>query len=116
LKADIPQVEKYQGKLGESSQNLCDLLKLQDEISERLGKLFTYAHMRYDQDTTNSFYQALNTKAENILTTASSAMSFIVPEILEIEEEKLQRFLEENEDLQLYKKVLDEITRQRPHV
>lgn len=116
LKEDIPQVEKFQGKLGNSSKDLHDLLKLQDEIAERLGKLFTYAHMRYDQDTTNSFYQALNTKAENILTVASSAMSFIVPEILEIDEEKLQQFLEENEDLQLYKKVLDEISRQRPHV
>lgn len=116
LQADIPQIDKFQGKLGESAQTLYDLLKLQDEISERLGKLFTYAHMRSDQDTANSFYQEINTKAENVLTLASSSMSFIVPEILELEESKLRDFLEENEKLQLYQKVLDEITRQRPHV
>ncbi|PAV29184.1 oligoendopeptidase F [Virgibacillus profundi] len=116
LQADIPEVEKYQGKLADSAQNLYELLKLQDEISERLGRLYTYSHMRYDQDTTNSFYQSLNAQAENVLTQASSSMSFIVPEILAMDEAKLNGFLEEKEELQLYKKTLDEITRQRPHV
>src|SRR5699024_7260681 len=72
--------------------------------------------MRSDQDTGNSFYQEMNTKAENILTLASSSMSFIVPEILQIDEDKLRHYLEENKELQLYRKTLDEITRQRPHV
>ncbi|WP_373895698.1 oligoendopeptidase F [Virgibacillus natechei] len=116
LKADIPEIEKYQGKLSESAQNLYDLFQLQDELSQRLGKLFTYAHMRYDQDTTNSFYQALNTKAENVLTMASSSMSFIVPEILEMDEATIKGFLEEKKELQAYQKTLDEINRQRPHV
>lgn len=116
LQEDIPKVENYQGKLAESADNLYDLLQLQDEISERLGKLYAYAHMRYDQDTTNSFYQGLNAQAENILTQASSAMSYVVPEILTMDEEKIDSFLEEKKELQLYKKVLDEITRQRPHV
>ncbi|WP_100011485.1 oligoendopeptidase F [Lentibacillus sediminis] len=116
LKADIPQVEQYQGKLDESADTLYELLQLQDELSERLGKLFTYAHMRYDQDTTNSFYQGLNAQAENVLTQASSAMSYIVPEILAMDEGKLKSFVEEKDELKLYEKALDEITRQRPHI
>ncbi|MBM7601621.1 oligoendopeptidase F [Virgibacillus halotolerans] len=116
LKAAFPKVEAYQGKLADSSQTLYELFKLQDELAERLGKLFTYAHMRYDQDTTNDFYQGMNARAESLLTLASSSMSFIVPEILAIDEAKVDAFLKENEALQLYKKTLDEITRQRPHV
>ncbi|WP_085992711.1 oligoendopeptidase F [Oceanobacillus senegalensis] len=116
LQEDIPEIKKYQGKLSESADMLYELLKMQDQLSERLGKLYTYAHMRYDQDTTNSFYQALNAQAENVLTLASSSMSFIVPEILAMDEDKIDTFLNEKEELQLYKKVLDEITRQRPHV
>jgi len=116
LKKDLPSIEKFQGKIADSAQNLYDVLQLQDKLSERLGKLFTYAHMRYDQDTTNSKYQAMDSKAENILTIASSSMSYIVPEILAMDEEKLRGFLNENEDLKLYEHVLDEINRQRPHV
>ncbi|WP_042224647.1 oligoendopeptidase F [Oceanobacillus manasiensis] len=116
LQKDIPQIAEYQGKLSDSADSLYNMLQLQDKLSQRLGKLYTYAHMRYDEDTTNSWYQGLNAKAENVLTQASSEMSFIVPEILAMEEGKIETFLEENQNLQAYKKTLDEITRQRPHV
>lgn len=116
LKEELPEIQAYQGKIGESSDTLLDLLKMQDDLAEKLGQLFTYAHMRNDQDTTNAFYQELNTKAENVLTIASSTMSFIVPEILSIDEEKLQRFINENDELQDYKHLLEDINRQRPHV
>ena len=94
LQEEIPKIEQYQGKLGESAENLYEVLQLQDHLSERLGKLFTYAHMRYDQDTTNSFYQRLNAQAESIFTVASSKMSYIVPEILTIDEAKLNSFID----------------------
>lgn len=116
LQQEIPKAEQYKGKLGESADRLYAYLKLEDEIWNRLGKLYTYAHMRYDQDTTNSFYQGLNSRAENLATQASSAMSFAVPEILTIDEKRIDAFLEEKKELRLYKKVLDEINRQRPHV
>lgn len=116
LQADIPKIKEFQGKLGESADTLYEMLQLQDHLSERAGKLYTYAHMRYDQDTTNSHYQAMNSRAENLYTQLSSSMSYIVPEILAMDEGKIDRFLEENEELKLYKKTLDEITRKRPHI
>ncbi|WP_330948504.1 oligoendopeptidase F [Virgibacillus sp. MG-45] len=116
LKQDFPKIEKFKGKLAQSAETVYEAFKLQDELSERLGKLYTYAHMRYDQDTTNSFYQAMNAKADNLLTLASSAMSFFVPELLSIEEDKLQGFLKENKELQRYEHTIKEITRQREHV
>ena len=116
LQAEIPKLDAYHGKLGESGEQLYNLLKLQDDLSNRLGTLYTYAHMRYDEDTANSRYQALNQKAESLITEAGSHMSFIVPEILEIDEATISRFLKEEPDLQLYKHTLDEISRQRPHV
>jgi oligoendopeptidase F len=116
VKNMIPKISEFQGKLGESADTLYAALQYQDEISERLGKLYTYAHMRYDEDTTNSFYQGLNDRATNLYTQAASAMSFIVPEILSIDEEKLKTFLQTKEELKLYEHALDEINRQRPHV
>src|SRR5699024_9163305 len=111
-----PKIKKFQGKLNEGADTLFNLLKNQDELSERIGKLYSYAHMRNDQDTTNSFYQAMNMRAENILTIASSSMSFIVPEILDIEEARINAYLDEKKELKMYEKTLDEITRQRAHV
>nr|BAD99434.1 oligopeptidase [Geobacillus sp. MO-1] len=116
VKKMIPKLAEYQGRLGESADVLYEALQYQDEVSMRLGKLYTYAHMRYDQDTTNAFYQGLNDRATSLYSEASSAMAFIVPEILAIDEVKLRSFLEEKQELKLYEHALDEINRQRPHV
>ncbi|AGE21306.1 MULTISPECIES: oligoendopeptidase F [Geobacillus] len=116
VKAMIPKLGEYKGRLGESPEVLYEALKCQDDVSMRLGKLYTYAHMRYDQDTTNSFYQGLDARAKSLYSEASSAMAFIVPEILAIDEAVLRSFLEQYEPLRLYAHALDEITRQRPHV
>lgn len=116
VKELLPKFETFQGKLHESPEKLYQLFQLQDEVSDRLSTLYTYAHMRYDQDTANSFYQAMNGKAENLITQASSVMSFITPEILKLEESTLKEYLAQYEPLQLYQHTLDEINRQRPHV
>ncbi|MCF6409188.1 oligoendopeptidase F [Pseudalkalibacillus salsuginis] len=116
VKELIPQIDRYQGKLGESSATLYEALQLQDEITKRLGKLYTYAHMRNDQDTTNSFYQGLNDRVGTLATETSSHLSYIVPEILSLEESEIKSFVKENDDLKLYEHFLDEINRSRPHV
>ena len=110
------QAGSYQNTLGESSTQLLKGLEFQGEVFERLGKLYTYAHMRYDQDTTNSFYQGLNDRVQVLYTHVASLFSFFTPEILLIEENVLNSYLEENKDLQLYKHALDEIMKQRPHI
>ncbi|WP_421384202.1 oligoendopeptidase F [Bacillus salacetis] len=112
----IKEAGKYQGTLSESSDHLYKALKFQDEVSERMGRLYTYSHMRYDQDTTNSYYQGLDDRAKSLYTQLSSAFAYLVPELLAIDENKLNSFLEENKDLQLYKHALEEINLQRPHV
>ncbi|SFA78498.1 MULTISPECIES: oligoendopeptidase F [unclassified Bacillus (in: firmicutes)] len=116
VKALIPAVKEFEGKLGESSDQLYKALQYQDQLLERLGKLYTYAHMRYDQDTTNSFYQGLDDRMKNLYSQASSQLAYIVPEILAVDEDKIKGFLAENKDLQLYKKALEEIGLQRPHI
>ena len=45
--------------------------------------------MRYDQDTTNSFYQGLDDRMKNLYSQAASQLAFIVPEILSIDESKV---------------------------
>ncbi|WP_042455311.1 oligoendopeptidase F [Neobacillus dielmonensis] len=112
----IPGVKEFEGKLDESADTLYSALKYQDQLLERLGILYTYAHMRYDQDTTNSFYQGLDSRIQNLYTQAASQLAFIVPELLSIEESKVNGFLKEKPELKLYEHALEEINLQKPHV
>lgn len=116
IKELIPQLAQFKGKLGESAKTLYDALQMQDHIYFRLGKLYAYAHMRYDQDTTNSFYQDLNDRAQMLVANVSEAASFITPEILSVPEETIASFLREHDGLKLYEHALDALNKQRPHV
>lgn len=116
LKAIIPSLGDFKGKLSESAENLLELFKKQDEVLQRLGILYTYAHMRNDEDTSVGKYQALNDRAKNLYTEAGSVLSYVVPELLAIEDEKLANFIESNKELGLYKHAIEEIVLQKPHV
>ncbi|MBM7659747.1 oligoendopeptidase F [Bacillus mesophilus] len=116
VKSMIPKASEFEGKLGESADTFLALLTYQDELLMRMGKLYTYAHMRYDQDTTNSHYQALDDRAKNLYTQISSALSYVVPEILALEEEKVKSFISEKDELKVYAHAIEDITRTRPHV
>lgn len=116
VKELFPGISTYQGKLDSSAQTLHEALQKQDQVMERIGKLYTYAHMRYDQDTTNSFYQGMDARVKALYSQVASALAFIVPEILAIDEAKLKGFLAEKEELKLYEHALEQINLQRPHV
>jgi oligoendopeptidase F len=116
VKNMIPGIKEYEGKLGEGAETLYKALQFQDKLLERIGKLYTYSHMRYDQDTTNSFYQGLDSRMKNLYSQAASQLAFIVPEILSLEESKVAGFLNENPKLKLYEQAIAEINLQRPHV
>ncbi|MDQ0215655.1 oligoendopeptidase F [Oikeobacillus pervagus] len=116
IKELVHEASTFQGTLGESAERFYELLVYQDELLERMGKLFTYSHMRYDQDTTNSHYQGMDDRAKNLYTQIASALSFVVPEILSMDEQKIQSFLNEKEELAIYKHSIEEINLQRPHV
>ncbi|HEY4554151.1 MAG TPA: oligoendopeptidase F [Bacillaceae bacterium] len=116
IKESLNGAGQFKGRLGDNSESLLQALEYQSKVSERMGRLYTYAHMRYDQDTTNSHYQGLNARAENLYSQVASAFSYMVPEILEMDENRLAQFVENNEGLRLYKHALEEINLQRGHV
>ncbi|EUJ32873.1 oligoendopeptidase F [Listeria cornellensis] len=116
LKDKVEEGKEFQGKLGDSSDSLLQALRYRDELYDRLGNLYVYAHLKQDQDTTNTTYQGLNSRGGSLLTEASAAISYFEPEILAIDEAKLKGFIAENKDLQLYSHLLEEVNLNRPYV
>ncbi len=112
----LPYLEACKGTLADSAVTLFVALEKQNEISEKLGRLYAYAHMRNDQDTSNSYYQGLNDRASSLAAQVGQAASFIVPELLSIEESKIEKFMSEHDGLKLYKQMFSELNQQRAHV
>lgn len=116
LKGELEGADRYKGRLSESADVLLEALELQNTIYESLGKVYVYAHLRYDQDTANSHYQSLDSRVKTLYSQMSSKFSFMVPELLSIEEETITNFLNEKEALALYRHMMNELNLQRKHV
>lgn len=116
LKEKVPALVEFKGRLGESAETLYEALQLRDDLSRQLHKLYTYAHMRYDEDTANSHYQAFNDRAGSLASQVSAQLAFMTPELLAIEEKQIQSFMDTYEPLRVYRHAFDELAQERPHV
>ncbi|MBN2290647.1 MAG: oligoendopeptidase F [Candidatus Glassbacteria bacterium] len=114
VKKMIPEVEAFSGRLGESPEVLAALFKLRDSLGVKMGKLYVYSHMRRDENTADDTYQALSDRAEGLGTSLAAATSFIVPEILQIDEQRLRGWLD-YPGLAAARHLVEDILRTREH-
>lgn len=115
VKSQLNLFDEYRGNIN-TAEKLLGVLKLKDEVSMKVDRLFTYARMRRDEDNSRAKYQALSDKAMSLLVEVSSSFSFIEPEILSLSKEKLQTFIEQNKELILYEHYLENLLRMKAHI
>lgn len=106
----------YSGRLGESPQVLLEAMQKKDNIWQILEKVYVYARMKKDEDNRVNQYQAMNDKAGSLIAKTSSYLSFFVPELLELPEEKLRGFLDLEEGLKIYEHAINDLLREKAHV
>jgi len=116
VKALKERVAAYRGRLSESGKTLLECLKLYEDLMRKNDKIFVYAKMKRDEDNSNSRYQSMTDRAMALSTEAYAAVSFIVPEILAMDEGRLKEFIESTGELKTYKHFFDEALRQKEHI
>ncbi|HEX2926867.1 MAG TPA: oligoendopeptidase F [Ruminiclostridium sp.] len=110
------QMETFKGKISKDAETLLECFQKSDELLSLNDKVFVYARMKRDEDNGNSTYQALTERASTLATEVFAAISFIVPEMLSIPEDKLMSFLNSNKDLSVYMFSVQENLRQKEHI
>lgn len=105
----------FRGHLGERSTELKKMLKAYSTINELYEKIYVYANQKLHENTGNNKYQQLAGEAQALGTNLDSITSFVVPEILEIQNDRLEGFLDEDNELQIYRRFLSNILRQKNH-
>ena len=116
LKARLPELSAYEGRLGESAQTLLSMQRLCDELNMIAEKVYVYANQRLHENTDNATYQNLSSRAQSLLVEMSERTSYIEPEIMELPEGTIERFLKENEELRVYEQYFENMIRQKSHV
>ena len=114
VKELIEEVKRYKGILADSEENIFKALNISEEASRILQNLYVYTHMKSHEDTRINKNQGNATKTDMLSTELSMATSYMVPEIIAMDNEKLENYLK-TERLSHYKKYVDDILRLKPH-
>ena len=107
-------VEGYRGRLGESPELLTEALRAWFDANRKMEKVWTYAHLRSDEDLGNSHYQSLSERAMSTYVKLSTAGSYLSPEILAIDDALMASWMA-GKALAPYRFWLEELLRAKPH-
>jgi len=109
------QVASYQGRLHESAEVLAEALSTWFNANRQMEKVYTYAHLRSDEDLGNSRYQEMVERARSTYIRVDTAGSYLSPEILSIDDQVMAEWMQ-GEALKPYHFFLGDLLRSKPHV
>lgn len=109
------KLKSCKGTLSESGQALLAALTIYRDMNCVFEKVYVYANQLLHQDMGNGESQKLAGEAQVLMNRINGAAAFLEPEILQIPQEKLQEFMQEEKGLSEYKRFLEEVSRQRDH-
>ena len=115
VEARIDDLREYEGRATESAETLLELLELYEDVMRDVAKVAAYASLRSAEDTRNQEYQAISAKADSLRSDASSATSFLEPELQELTENEVEGMLQAEPNLQEYEHYFDDVLRMKPH-
>ncbi len=105
---------KLKGTLGKSVNNLASTFSLRDLLDRLINKLYTYAHLKSDEDTSNSQRLGQQDRIHTLAIQTQASLAWIEPEILSLSDEILKQY-SAADPIQPFKRILDLILRQKPH-
>lgn len=116
VEGSLAKINGFKGKLQEGATTFQQAVETLLDVSNKLETVYVYAHLKNDQDTANSTYQGMYDSASLLAAKSGEAMAWFEPEVLEIPENQLNSYFEENEKLAVYRHFIDQMTDNRNHI
>lgn len=108
----VSEFETYSKSDVTTTAELASVLERSDELSRRTGRLFIYARLRHDEDTTDTDNQTRFGRAQALLGRFREATGFVEPAIIDLGEELVIGA----DELAEYQQYLADVLRRDAHI
>ena len=115
IKKEVQDLSKLKKDFTKDGHYLYDGLTKILEVGRRLEKVYVYATMSSDVDSSDSHYLGYVAQAQTLASQFEAATSFMNPSILELSQADLNQFMEDEPKLNNYAHMLEQIMQQKPH-
>ena len=116
LSEELKQSEKHKGTLDQGASQFLNAIEFVLRVYRQTEVIYVYAHLKNDQDTGNTDYQALYARASSLFSKVSEAVSFFEPEILQLSDDQIWQYFKEEPKLEVYRHYIQQIVDNRAHV
>ncbi|PQF23661.1 oligoendopeptidase F [Enterococcus mundtii] len=116
LTEELKNSEQYKGTLGNGATAFLEALEFVLTMYRKVELIYVYSHLKNDQDTTNTTYQALYARAGSLLSKVSEAIAWYEPEVLQLSDEQIWQYFEEEPKLEVYRHYVKQMVDNRAHI
>ena len=96
LEKKLPTYDDFKGTLAQGPDALLACIEFDHSVGREMEFLYTFAHLKNDEDKTQSDNEGLFQRASNLYTRIGEASSFISPEIQAIPSDQLTAYLDKD--------------------
>lgn len=114
-KLDVQNLANIKENFTDSAKNLYDGIQQILKIKQLVERIYVYATMSSDVDTSDAHYLGYVSQAQSLASEFEAITSFINPSILTLSQEKLAEYFDEEPKLHKFDHFIEQITAKRPH-
>jgi oligoendopeptidase F len=110
-----PELTAFKGRLNEGPEGILSYLQSMFSTSQHISRLYTYAHLRHDEDIANDQFKRAHSQATSLLHDFNEETAWFEPELLSLSDEVVQSYLA-SPILSAYSFYLEKIVRVKKHM
>lgn len=112
----IEEIERFRQNGLKDAASLLEYYRFTNELLPFITRLYNYAMLNNDSDTSNPVYQDFKDRVMSAYISYNSATSFVMPKLMEFTDEELEQFYKDEPELLFFKAAIDDGRRLKEHI
>jgi oligoendopeptidase F len=116
ISVQITELARFKGNLSQGPTQLMEWFDTIQALYKELFRIYIYASLFHNVDTADQEAAAREGRAQGLMSEAMAATAFAEPELLELSQQQLDRWMSADPRLQSYRHYFRNLERRRQHI
>jgi oligoendopeptidase F len=116
LEAGVDRYASLKGTLAQGPATLLKAFRLSEELGQLAYRVWYYPSLQYDEDQRDNTINARRQQVQILFARWKQAESWFSPELLKVPLETIRAWMNDNDELRVYRFAIENLYRQQEHV
>jgi oligoendopeptidase F len=116
LEAGVERYASLKGTLAQGPEKLLKAFRLSEELGQLAYRVWYYPSLQYDEDQRDNTVNAKRQQVQILFARWKQAESWFSPELLQVPLDTVRTWMDDSDELRLYRFAIENLYRQQEHV